>query len=206
MDRVICFGARRGKEFTYALLDEWRPEPDAGRDEALAELALRYFTSRGPAALADFIGWSGLFAGEARAGLEMARPRLAEETFAGRSCWMAPDAASPEPGSRTAYALPGFDEYLLGYRDRSAALDPEHAQQIVPGGNGVFKPTIVIDGRIVGTWDRAFKRGGIAISTSPFTPMSAEDEALFAGAIDRYAALSRRPRRLTSRAPGGLVQ
>jgi len=58
----------------------------------------------------------------------------------------------------SAHLLPGFDEYLLGYSDRSAVLDPADAQRICPGGNGMFSPTMVIDGHVTGTWKRTFKK------------------------------------------------
>lgn len=71
---VICFGAREGKQQTFALLDEWAPTARRmARDEALAEIARRYFTSHGPATLQDFAWWSGLTVANAQAALELAR-------------------------------------------------------------------------------------------------------------------------------------
>ena len=74
--------------------------------------------------------------------------------------------------SRRVHALPGFDEYLLGYQDRSAALDLAHAPVVVPGNNGVFQPTVVVNGRIVGTWRRKVTPAGITITPRPFAPLS----------------------------------
>jgi hypothetical protein len=75
---MLCFGTRAGKEQTFVLLDEWAPQTKAlERDEALAEVARRYFTSRGPATLQDFIWWSGLLTADARAGLEAVKSQLA---------------------------------------------------------------------------------------------------------------------------------
>ena len=67
--------------------------------------------------------------------------------------------------------LPGYDEYLLGYKDRSAVLEPAHAPRLAPGGNGVFAPMLVVDGAIAGTWKRTIKRDGIELSLSPFFPI-----------------------------------
>jgi len=61
LDRVIISGARRGKQFTYALFDERVPAaPPRDRDEALRDLTRRYFATRGPATVQDFAWWSGL--------------------------------------------------------------------------------------------------------------------------------------------------
>jgi hypothetical protein len=149
------------------LLEEWTPNARRlDRDEALAELALRYFTSHGPATVQDFAWWSGLRAADARAGLEAVASRLARETVDGTTFWMAPGlAAEPAPA---AHLLPGFDEYLLGYTDRSAVLDARHAPKIIPGNNGVFMPTVVLDGQVVGTWKRTPRKKALTITLQPF--------------------------------------
>ncbi|HEX8922520.1 MAG TPA: winged helix DNA-binding domain-containing protein, partial [Pyrinomonadaceae bacterium] len=89
LDGLTCYAARRGKQFTFALLEEWVAEARTlERDEALAELARRYFTSRGPATLQDFVWWSGLTTADARAGLEMAKPHLTKEIIKGQTYWV----------------------------------------------------------------------------------------------------------------------
>jgi hypothetical protein len=188
-DALICFGAPSGKEQTFVLLDEWAPQAKSlAGEEALAELTRRYFTSHGPATLQDFMWWSGLAAADAKHGLESARTALIQETIDGRVYWLSPQApgiSNPQP---TIYLLPGFDEYLLGYRDRSAVLDPAFARQVCPGGNGVFFPTIVIDGRVVGTWKRILKKDKIVMTPSPFYGMSGVEHDAFAEAAERYGA------------------
>jgi hypothetical protein len=188
-DGLICFGAPNGKEQTFALLDEWAPQAKTlTGDEALAELARRYFTSRGPATLQDFMWWSGLAAADAKRGLQAARPALIQETVDGRVYWLSPDTPGVENASPTVYLLPGFDEYLLGYRDRSAALDPAFAQRVCPGGNGVFFPTIVVDGQVVGTWKRTLKKDKIVMTPSPFYGLSGTEHDGFAEAAEHYGA------------------
>ncbi len=148
---LICQASTNDKEQNFALLEEWvAPAQAKTRDEALAELARRYFSSHGPATIKDFIWWSGLNAGEARAGLEAIKAQLASVTLNQQIFWMPPHIEVPQkiPG---AFALPGFDEYLLGYQDRSAVLDAAYAEKICPGGNGMFASTIIIDGRVAGT-------------------------------------------------------
>jgi hypothetical protein len=153
LDAVICSGARRGKQFTYSLLDERAPPTRLPqREEALAELARRYFTSHGPAQLKDFAWWSGLTSMDARAGLEMSRPHLAEDVIGGKRHWFAPSARALERPARAAYLLPPYDEYLIAYRDRSAALDP--ALWTPGAGRDPFAAPVVLDGRVVGGWKR----------------------------------------------------
>ncbi len=165
-DGLICFGTRRGKQQTFTLLDEWVPlTRSLTRDEALAELTRRYFTSHGPATVQDLMRWAGLTAAEAKTGLAAAGKALVQETVAGRAYWMASDQPELNTGTTATYLLPGFDEYLLGYTDRSAVLDPAYAQRICPGGNGMFSPTIVFDGFVTGTWKRTFKGGAVVIET-----------------------------------------
>lgn len=147
-------------EQAFALVDEWAaPAKEKTRDEALAELALRYFTSHGPATLQDFSWWSGLHSGDVRVGLEAIKSNLLQETVGKLSYWMASDITIPKD-EQNVFFLPGFDEYLLGYKDRSAVLDAAHTGKICPGGNGMFAPTIVIDGRVMGTLETCYQEGG----------------------------------------------
>ncbi len=185
---LICFAAIKDKEQSFALLDEWvAPSKGKTRDEALAELALRYFTSRGPATVQDFIWWSGLSAGEARVGFEAIKSHLVQETVNKQTYWMPPDIDVPKE-QMSAFALPGFDEYLLGYKDRSAVLDAEHSEMVCPGGNGVFAPTIVINGRVVGTWKRSIKKNSVEIVAMPFATLNKSARRAFNQAAQRYAA------------------
>jgi hypothetical protein len=174
---VICFGARQGKQPTFVLLDEWAP---AGRtlerDEALAELARRYFTSHGPATAQDFAWWSGLAAADARAGLEMARPHLAHEDVDGQTYWLSPLAPAVKDGPPSAYLLPAYDEYTVGYTNRSAVLERIHGQGATLGNAAVLGPTIVADGKVVGTWKRTFGKGSVVVAPE-FVVSLAEVEA-----------------------------
>ena len=188
-DGLICFGAPRGKQQTFTLLDEWIPPTnELTRDEALAALAQRYFTSHGPALLTDFAWWSGLPIKEARVGVELAKAQLAQATIQGQTYWFSPAPPISAGHALPIHLLPGFDEYMLGYTNRSASLDPIHAQKIQPGGNGVFSPTIVIDGQVAGTWKRTFKQGAVLIELAPFRPLTPLERDAFSGAAQRYGA------------------
>jgi hypothetical protein len=183
-DGLICqINAPRNDPLLIAM-------PDAKtlpREEAVAELVRRYFTSRGPATIHDFAGWSGLTLTEARAGLETVKAHLLRETMDNQTYWRG-DAPASEP-LHALYLLPGFDEYVLGYRDRSRFLEAQHADKICPGGNGIFFPTIVIDGQIVGTWKRAIKKNTAIITTEMFDrPLTNDEREVFTAAAQRLGA------------------
>lgn len=182
-DGLLCFADHIGKQPAFALLDDWLPQsaPPLARDEALARLAVRYFTSHGPATVADFAYWSGLTLTDARRGLAGAHG-LEQRTADGTTWIMAPGAFDQAGDGRGVFLLPGFDEYLLGYKDRGAVLAPEYAERITPGGNGVFKPMIVSNGRIVGTWRRA----DAALAPEAFTTLSGAEKKALAAAGARY--------------------
>jgi hypothetical protein len=190
-DGLICFGVRDGKQHTFTLLDEWVPKATAiDRDEALGEMARRYFTSHGPATSADFAWWSGLTATEARRAMEIAGRDLRRASVDGMWHWLSASATAGGTRSPRAVLLPCYDEYTVAYRDRSAALDPRHA---VRARNGIFRPTILLDGRIVGTWTRRLTGAGVAIALTPFARLTGERRRAVAAAADRYARFLDRP-------------
>jgi hypothetical protein len=183
---LICIGPMQDKEQTFALLDEWAGEQRllAG-DEALAELATRYFSSHGPATAHDFAWWAGLTLKEVKIGIAAAGDRLRSETLDSKVYWLAADA-EPAPAASAIVLLPGFDEYLLGYQVRDDVLAKQHAQKVCPGNNGVFFPMIVQDGQIVGTWKRAIKKQTVTITPAPFE--DALDDDTIATAASTYGA------------------
>ncbi|MBI5958687.1 MAG: AlkZ family DNA glycosylase [Chloroflexi bacterium] len=168
---IICPGPMQDKQQTFVLLDEWVPElRELSREDGLAELARRYFAGHGPATVHDFAWWVGITITEARLGLEAAKPGLVSEKIEGKEYWMGASSPARESVSGV-YLLPGFDEYLLGYKDRDAVLAAEYAQKIVPGNNGVFLPMIVVEGQVVGTWKRSLKKKAVDITLQPFMPL-----------------------------------
>lgn len=184
---LICFGPMAGKQPTFVLLDEWIPtSKKLTCEESLAEVALRYFTGHGPATLQDFLWWTGLPAADARTGLGMVRSQLVEEKFEGQTYWLPQTTPAKHHQRSASYLLPGFDEYLLGYTNRSAVLDPSYNQRIQPGGNGIFSPTVVLDGQVVGTWKRTLKKGFVCITPNPFTAFSSDQHERIVSAAQRY--------------------
>jgi hypothetical protein len=171
---LVCFGPMSEGEHLIVLLAEWAPPARVlSPEEARAELALRYLRSHGPASLTDLAAWAKLSVTEARAAVSAARPHL--ESMIGDGEELLLDPATPEILARFrreadgVALLPGFDEFILGYRNRSDVLTPEHFERVVPGGNGMFRPTIVGAGRVIGTWRRP-PRGTFA--AEPFAAVS----------------------------------
>jgi hypothetical protein len=195
LDAVICSGARRGKQFTYALLDERAPHARIlTRDEALVELTLRYFTSHGPATIADFAWWSGLTKADVRIGLDMVGSQLEQVVIEGQTYWF---STAPLPGPSAdyeAFLLPTYDEYVIGYTDRRALFESDENEKIGSRGQKmVFDSTVVLNGFIQGSWRRVFKQGTAVIEFIPFRPLTpAEDEA-FAAARQRFSAFLEMP-------------
>jgi Winged helix DNA-binding domain len=193
-DGLICFGARDGKRPTFTLLDGWIVNrKEISDDRALAELASRYFTSHGPATLKDFVWWSGLKISDAKIGTERASPRLVEEEIGGKTYY----TPRYEPKSRnnglSVHLLPAFDEYLVGYSDRSAMLGNEKTQDMLRSGkitfthsNGIFLPTIVVDGEVVGTWKRREDKGKAVLTVQPFLKLDNEQMEGVKRAAERY--------------------
>jgi hypothetical protein len=196
---VTCIAPHVGKEQTFALLDEWAPDPHRpGRDEALATIALRYFRGHGPTTRQDFAGWTGLTAADARQGIAAAGADLATVRVDGQEMLL--DAAlldapraRPAAGGDDFLALPGFDEYLLGFKDRSLMLAAEHQQAIIPGGNGVFQSTIVRGGRVIGTWKRSTARGRTVVTVRPLVALGAAERTRVEDALTPYARFTGQP-------------
>jgi hypothetical protein len=189
LDGIVCSGARRGKQFTYALLHERAPGAKTrSRNEALAELATRYFTSRGPALLQDFAWWSGLTVKDARAGLEMAKSNLIGEISGDQTYWMPAAIPSMKNGGGRAYLLPNFDEYVIAYADRRAICESAHVKTVDSRANVLFNHTIVLDGKIAGTWKRSIAKTRVTIEVKPFTPMNTAQTCKIAAAAKRYGA------------------
>lgn len=163
---VTAIAPHVGKEQTFVLLDDWVPRPRRpDREEALEIIARRFFRSHGPATRKDFAGWTGLPMSDCKIGIAAAGDELTVVDVDGVEMIMASDV--DDLGSGGWLALPGFDEYMLGYKDRSLMATPEQLAAIIPGGNGVFQSTIVREGRVVATWKRTLTRKGVTVTVLP---------------------------------------
>ena len=184
---VICLGPHRGKQPTFVLVDDWLPPaPKLEREEAVAELARRYFASHGPATVRDFAWWTGLTVTEARSGLDAVAADFEHQAVGKREYWFAPPVA--QPPAPALHLLPGFDEYILGYTDRAEILTAEHAKKLVPGNNGMFLAAMVSDdGSVLGTWRRAVGKTGLKLTPEPFGDFGNSEYRRFEAAGVGYA-------------------
>jgi len=198
---TLCWGRQLDAQQMLVLLAEWVPRPrQLDRDEALGEYLLRYLAGHGPAPLTDFAWWSQLTMADAKTALAVAGGELdaldvdgVRHLFPQRSDLGPLGRAAPGRGPTAVLALPGFDEYLLGYRDRSFAIEPEKLTTVVPGKNGIFLPVLVRGGRIFGTWRRDWQPRVITVQPTPFTPQNAATLSNTERALHEYARFLCRP-------------
>ena len=182
---LLCFGPRAGKQPTFVLLDVWAPQQRTlDREEAIAELTLRYFRSHGPATERDFAWWSGLRLAEIAGGLAEVRGQLVAETIGSTIYWRG-EAKIAGDTAPALHLLPPFDEFLVGYKDRSAALDPRDAG-LWAERDHLLSSTIIAGGRVIGSWKRTLTRGGVTIAATLARPLTDAEEGAFAAAVARY--------------------
>ena len=185
LEGVMCSGPRRGKQLTYALVAERAPKAlRLSRDEAVAELARRYFSSHGPATIRDFVWWSGLLTTDAKRGLEMIRAR--PENVNGLTYWTVGRAPAVPTRRGTVHLLPVYDEYLVAYRDRDAV--PHTASRVGsrPGGPVTFLHALVITGQVAGTWRTAPHADGVVLDVAPLRRLTGPEKRALAGTAARY--------------------
>lgn len=183
---LICFGSRQGKQPTFALLGEWVPQArNLEGEAALAEMALRYFRSHGPATIRDFTWWSGLLVKEAQVGLEAVRSQLVEETIAGTSYWRPKTELNVPVRSPALFLLPSYDEYLVSYKDRSASLDANYPRLMKAENH--LRSTIVIDGQVIGNWKRTIKNGSVKVETKLARELTEAESECYEEALGSYS-------------------
>lgn len=197
VDAVICSGPRRGKQFTYALVDERVGKSKAlTKDEGLAELAARYVASHGPATVRDFVWWSGLTVRDAKAGVAMAKSTLEEMTLDGLTYFFKPAQGVRLPRGPIAHLVPTYDESLIAYKDRGIALDLDPSQK-PPSAMDPYAAYLTIDGRLRGTWRRTIGANAIEMNVRPFVKLSRAQTAAVESAADDYRRFMQQEVRLT---------
>lgn len=167
LDKIICSGPLRRKKNTYRLFAKCVGNPvTMPREESLATLAGRYLKSHGPATIQDFSWWSGLPVKDAKTAIEMVKAGFLSETIGARTYWFVSRRPS-RTHADSVYLLPAYDEFIISYRDRSACLALNHHAKAI-GVNGMFRPVIVFNGQVVGTWNRTMVKNKAVIATKLF--------------------------------------
>ncbi len=172
LDGIVCSGVVKDKKQTYALLSERVPKSEnLTREESLKRIANRYFASRCPATLQDFVWWSGLSVGDARNALEMVKSSFISEKIGLETYWPTNSFSIPKDDNNSIYLLPAFDEFIISYKDRSASLPLGNFKKAV-SDNGVFRPIIVLNGQVIGLWKRTIKNDKVIVETYLFQPQN----------------------------------
>lgn len=189
LDGLVCSGPRYGKQFTYALLDERVPPTrPLDRDEALAELTRRYFISRGPATLQDYVWWSGLTMKDVKRGVAMLGPNFVQETIDGQLYVFRPiEAVTESRNEPMAWLLPDYDEYGIAYRDRTAFFN---ALSVLPDSRSAsmaFDRLLIVDGVVAGSWRRTLTNTAVDVRITSFRPFKQAEQWAVEKAVQQYA-------------------
>jgi hypothetical protein len=185
LDGIVCSGARKGKQFTYALLEERAPNVKSlERDEALAELTGRYFATRGPATLQDFTWWSGLTMAEAKEGIEAVKSRFVSEEIGGKTYWFDHSISPVKEKSPAIHLLPNYDEYFVGFKDRSAIGKIARKAGVKSDDPSFLANVIILDGQLVGGWKRILRKNVVRMEFTPIVDLTKAQ----ARAVDQAAS------------------
>lgn len=189
LDGVICSGARKGRQFTYALLEERAPQSKAlQHDEALAELTRRYFATRGPATLQDFTWWSGLTMADARRAMEIIKSEIGHEEMNGQSFWFvnSRSVGGFSEGPPKAHLLPNYDEYFIGFKDRSAIGELLRRSKIPANSPSLLVHMVILNGQVSGGWKRNLKAKAVIVNLNLLTHLTKAEKRAVAEAANRY--------------------
>jgi len=186
LEGLICQGITRNNQPTFFLVDAIATQTGRmERQEALRELARRYFYSRGPATQQDFAWWSGLSSADVRTAINAVEGKFTRDVIDDQIFFFPADLLEIKDEKGNVYLMPGFDEYLLSYQNRSASLDVPRYKRVTPT-NGMLPATMVLDGKVIGTWKRIIKTNKVMVELMPFEPLSKVENQLFAKATDRF--------------------
>lgn len=187
LDGVICSGALRGRQHTYALLDERAPQARMmNRDEALAELTRRYFVSRGPATLKDYLGWSSLTSSEGRKGLDMVKENLEHEVVDGRMYWFATPSIKRQRKFPVVDLLQGYDEYVMSYSESRDVLFTPGEAGARPLDRAAYYHAVLLYGRLIGHWRHVLEKDRVVVETQLDRALDADEMRAFNAAVKRY--------------------
>jgi hypothetical protein len=182
LEGIICSGPRQGNQFTYALLDERvKHKKSLEKEEGLAELTTRYFNSRSPATVKDFSTWSGLTVTDCKKGIEMIKSPLKKEVIEQQEYFFNPNVSLPDKHSDKSYLLPVYDEFIMGYKDRSAIMTLKNDAQFR------YDSMILFNGQVIGTWKRTISKSAIDMEFDFFKPLNRNQSRAFDEAVNRFS-------------------
>lgn len=187
LDAIICSGPPRGKQHTYASLEERVPRTKPlDREEALAELVRRYFVARGPATMKDFCWWSSLAPADAKMGLEAVKSQLEHEVVDGRAYWFAAGSLPRKGRSKRVDLVQGYDESVMSYSESRDALYGGRSTAPIPHAENVLMHAVLLDGQLIGLWKPVRTKDSVLIEASLFGPLEPADERALGAAVERF--------------------
>lgn len=185
IEGILVNGRLKGNKQTFTSFEKWVPRTQTmHRDDALGCLALKFFTSHSPATLDDFVWWSGLTLKECRNAIEMIKDKFVYETINGRLFLINNEIRTPDINENFVLFLPPFDEFVVSYKNRSELIDDRHYGKVMTK-NGIFSPTLMLNGEIIGSWKKRMKGREVSIDLSFFEKPTKIIEGLFLDEIKR---------------------
>jgi len=188
LEGLICSGPRRGKQLTYALLEERvKKAKILSREQALAKLAFNYFAGHGPAQVKDFSWWSGLTVKDAKNAIELIDSNLEQIQFNGKTYWHPPYSKSTASETETpsAFILSIYDEYIIAYKDRSDISETREIEKMISRGNASTS-VIILNGKVAGTWKKTLKKNTVEIRLNTFKKLNEYDQDALETQVSRY--------------------
>jgi hypothetical protein len=187
LDGLVCNGEMKGKQITYALLEERVPKSKTKltKEEGLAKLAQRYFESHGPATVLDFSWWSGFSPTICNKAINAIELQLSSIPIDNQTYWFKKDHSDLDTFRESVHFLPAFDEILISYKTREASILQEH-QSLAFTNNGIFKPIILENGKVIGTWKRTIKKDHAKIETQFFNKTESSKKAILFEGIKAF--------------------
>jgi hypothetical protein len=198
LEGIICSGPRRGKQFTYALIEERAPKAKPMKqDEALAELTKRYFSTRGPATLQDFSWWSGLTVADARKGMDLIKSLFVSEAIRGKSYWFPASMKTAQVKSPLAHLLPNYDEYFIGFKDRDDIGEVVRNARVHMSNAAFLAHVISLDGQLVGGWKRTLEKKKVNVALNPVVKITRDQKQAVLDAAERFGKFLDLPVKVT---------
>ncbi|WP_125718289.1 winged helix DNA-binding domain-containing protein [Flavobacterium ustbae] len=187
LDGLVCNGKMKGKQITYALLEERVPKPKIklNKEEALVKLAQRYFESHGPATVLDFSWWSGFPPTICQKAVNAIELQLNQITIDNQQFWFKKGFSDEDNFRESVHFLPSFDEILISYKSREASFNTEHQSKVFTN-NGIFKPIILENGKVIGIWKRTIKKDYVKIETEFFNEIEMDKKQVILEGIKYF--------------------
>lgn len=183
---LVCSGGLHNGKITYSLLSERVPKKKTlTKDESLAELAKRYFTSHAPAAIKDFRWWSGLTLNDIRKALDFVKSDIISEKVDSETYFLPYNFNGKIKTDESIYLLPAFDEFLISYANRDASLAQVNNKKAI-SNNGMFHPVIVYKGQVIGLWKRMLKKDKVIINIELFRTLNKTSQVKIEKRAEKY--------------------